>query len=343
MTKEGSQKPASNSKPASGKKTAPAKARATKAKATAPTRKRGAVKAGASRRELIFRQFGTWTPETLYRQESVGRTPEAYQAPSDVSPENSGEAARIRQLLFKKFDPISPAIPPEETVKASAVNAPSAAPPPGSQAVRKDADPMAAVLKWALAGFALLVAVVIKVSADNRSTYAILPTASGVEIRQGLFAPMGQEKVLTLPGAAAPEPLKPAYDKQAVDRFAFDYFIQRADALLEKPGMPDFEEIKNLLQRAEPFAVGEKDRNVARARANAIDQMILLIKADVAAGKETLPDYEAALEYLRQAMALDGDGSKTELIKEKSKSIQSAIKRLEPTETPAAAASPAKP
>ena len=60
-----------------------------------------------------------------------------------------------------------------------------------------------------------------------------------------------------------------------------------------------------------------------------IDQMIFLIKADVSATKETVADYEATLEYLKQAQALDVDGSKAALIKEKVAAAEAAKADLE--------------
>jgi hypothetical protein len=93
--------------------------------------------------------------------------------------------------------------------------------------------------------------------------------------------------------------------------------------------MPDFEQIKSDLNQAIPYAVTDKHHKLAIARLNNIDQMILLIKADVAASKETVADFDAALDYLSQATALDVDGSKAALIKEKVAAVESAKAVLE--------------
>ena len=48
----------------------------------------------------------------------------------------------------------------------------------------------------------------------------------------------------------------------------------------------------------------------------------------MAVSKETIPDYEAALEYLKEAHALDVDGSKADLIKQKTESIYTSLSKL---------------
>jgi len=132
-----------------------------------------------------------------------------------------------------------------------------------------------------------------------------------------------------LEDAQAPESLQTVYSKKEVYPFVFDHYVKNADELLGKPGMPDFERIKAYLNKAVPYAATKKHRKLITARLNNIDQMILLIKADVAGSKETIEDYEAALEHLKQAAALDVDGSKSALIKEKVAAVESSKAGLE--------------
>ena len=68
---------------------------------------------------------------------------------------------------------------------------------------------------------------------------------------------------------------------------AFKYYVSKADALMEVPGMPDFVGIKSYLNRALFFATTKSLRQTAEARINQIDRMILFYKADVAATKGT--------------------------------------------------------
>ena len=299
-------------------KTGPSKTtKASKPKGTANKAKASTGKKKMTAKELLLKKFDGWTPDELYRPTTADRSPKDFTAPPLVSSDDEAEVSRIRKLLFKKFDLSEPEA--------------DAPPPPVSSptVMEKRSDPMANMIKFALIGFALLVALVVKVSVSNRANYYIEPAKTGVEIRQGIFAPIGQERLIKLEDAQAPESLQTVYSKKEVFPFVFDHYVKNAEELLEKPGMPDFEGIKAYLNKAVPYAVTEKHRKLVTARLNNIDQMILLIKADVAASKETIADHEAALEYLKQAEALDVDGSKSALIKEKVAAVESSKAGLE--------------
>jgi len=291
--------------------------KAAKPKVTAKKAKAPARKKKLTTKELLFKKFDVWKPDELFRPAAAVRSSTGFTAPPLVSSDDEAEVSRIRKLLFKTFDLSEP--------DADAPPPPISTPP----LMEKRSDPMATMIKYALIGFALLVALVVKVSVSNRANYYIEPAKTGVEIRQGIFAPIGQERFLLLEDAQAPESLQTVYSKKAVYPFVFNHYVKNADKLLEKPGMPDFEGIKAYLNKAVPYAVTEKHHKLVTARLNNIDQMILLIKADVAASKETIADHEAALEYLKQAEALDVDESKSALIKEKVAAVESSKAGLE--------------
>ena len=198
------------------------------------------------------------------------------------------------------------------------------------------------MMKFCAVGFILIIAILLKTSNINQSKYYLNPTDTGVEIWQGIYAPLGEERLIALPGAETPETVQAVYSDQEIFPFIFNYYIKKADELLEKPGMPDFEGIKANLDKALPYAVTEKLRTAAKARRNNIDVMILIYKTEVAVSKETIPDYEAALEYLKEAQALDVDGSKTELINQKVEAINAALSKLKTEEEKAAEEMPQK-
>ena len=118
------------------------------------------------------------------------------------------------------------------------------------------------------------------------------------------------------------------YAKEEVYPLAFNFYISKADALMEVPGMPDFVGIKSYLNRALMFATTANLRQTAEARINQIDRMILFYKADVAATKGTRAGLEAALDYLDQAAKLNPDDIETELIEKKKKSIRTLMNSL---------------
>jgi hypothetical protein len=98
------------------------------------------------------------------------------------------------------------------------------------------------------------------------------------------------------------------------------------------PGMPDFIGIKSYLNRSLAYAIDEKQRQIAIACLNAVDRIILLYKADVAAGKGRLAGLTAAKKYLNAAAELDPDEIQANLIKQKLASIQKLIATMDSTE-----------
>ena len=192
-------------------------------------------------------------------------------------------------------------------------------------------------IKYIVAFFVILAALVTYSSFSNMKNYYIKPTAGAVEIWQGRFAPMSQKLLVTLPGAQAPQSIKEVYSKEEVFPLIFNYYVNRADALLDIPGMPDFDGIKFYLNKAISFGTTDDLRKKAYARLNSIDMMILQYKADVAASKETIDGFKTALEYLNKAALLDLDDSQSKLIKQKIESIRAKITESMPSrpKTPA--------
>jgi len=182
---------------------------------------------------------------------------------------------------------------------------------------------MEKITKYLVAACLVLLAIItIGYSFSNKNKYYINVTDGAVEIWQGKFAPMGASLFITLPGAQPPESIQAVYSKEEVFPFAFNYYIDRADALLDTPGMPDFKGIKLYLNKALSFGTTPDLSKAAYTRLNSIDLMILVYRADVAASKRTISGFEAALGYLNKAALLELNDSQTELIKQKIESIK---------------------
>jgi len=167
------------------------------------------------------------------------------------------------------------------------------------------------------AGVIFLMTLVIAASYLNRDNYYLTAANGAVEIWQGRFAPMGKEKILILPGAQPPLAAKDVYSKNDMNVIAFNYYIDRADMLLEAPDMPEFNGIKLYLKTAMSYGATNEMRQAVRNRLNQIDMMIYLYKADVAASKGTLADFKKALAYMGQAATLDLDAAQSDLVNKK--------------------------
>ncbi|MEJ2219607.1 MAG: hypothetical protein P8X80_02225 [Desulfobacterales bacterium] len=179
--------------------------------------------------------------------------------------------------------------------------------------------------------FIILMGLVIRVSYDNTAKYYLRPAAGAVEIWQGTFSPGEKKRILIMPGVQMPVKTKAVYAREDVFPLAFKFYVSKADALMEVPGMPDFVGIKSYLNRALSFATTDDLRQTAHGRINQIDRLILLYKADVAATKGTRSGFETALDYLDQAAELNPDEIETDLIRKKKASIRELLDMLKET------------
>jgi len=200
-----------------------------------------------------------------------------------------------------------------EKVKVSyAEPAVSAAPP------APPVDRTGQYFTFGAAGIALLLfLLVIGASINNADTYYIKPAEGAIEVWQGKFAPLGDRLLVTLPGVSAPEEIKPEYDKAAVFPLIYTHYLDKADTLLAAPGFPDFDGIKQYLEKALKFAHNRDLQNAVYARIDGIDIAIYMYKANVAASRGTSEDLDVALDHLAAAAALNPDENLLKLIEQK--------------------------
>lgn len=302
------------------KKTTPAGK--TAASKTVSTKKR-------SSENIILRKFKPWKPQRLFHSVPDKTYLENFVAPPLIPPDDTAEAERLKKILFRKFDLSGSSengaehfpSPAESVQKESIDTLP--------QAYAKRLDPMTKMLTYLAAGLVFIVALIIAASTSNHANYYITATDGAVEIWRGRFAPMGEERILLLPGAQMPKSVKAVYTENEIKDFAFRYYLDKADTLLEASGMPDFEGIRLFLNTALLYGQTPELRRAAADRMNTIDMMTYLYKADVAASKGTLTGYQTALGFLGKAAALDLDEAQLELIRKKIKSVEELIVSLQ--------------
>ena len=175
----------------------------------------------------------------------------------------------------------------------------------------------------------LLIALIVGASYSNKGKYYILETDGAVEVWQGTFDPMGKELVISLPGGQPPDDIRNVYSKNEVFPLVCTYYIERADSMLDVPGLLDFEGIRVYLNTAMFYATTEKLRSAISKRLNTIDLMMIMYRADVALSRGTVADLEVALGYLFEAVALDLDKSQADLLEKKIKSINDLLADME--------------
>jgi hypothetical protein len=334
----------STAKKKAAAKTAPKaqKAPAAKTKKTAPktTQKKVSVK------DLIMKKFAVWKPESLYTV-SPDETDSKDSAAPPFFSGSEEETRRIKELLLKKFDLAEIKAAAEKAVAEKTVVEKADEPevsvsyePPDSGGTITD-DPMEKAMKYLVAAFVVLIALVIGASMMNKNKFYIHATDGALEIWQGRFAPMGEACLISLPGVQPPETIKNIYSKADAFPLIFNYYVEKADTLLIVPGLPDFAGIKTYLNKALAYATTPAANEAVFSRLNNIELMILLYKADVSASKPTLSDLNQAKGFLSEAARLSIDDLNVDLIHQKMDAVDQQIAALKAKQ--AAEKSSAKP
>lgn len=333
-------------KPKAAPKPKAQKAPAVKAKKAAPKIKKKVV----SLKDLVHKKFGTWKPAKAFAVEPDETYRKNFVAPPVVSGTDD-ESRQIKALLLKKFDiaemkaAAGKASPkktapektaPEKTAEEKPAEPRVPSPPPVPPADTDFGDPMDKTMKYFILCLLVLICLVIGASAMNSSNYYIETADGSVEIWEGRFAPMGKKLLISLPGAELSEPIKETYSRLEVSPIVFHYYVEKADSLLDVPGMPDFEGIKAYLNKAMTYATTRELAVLAEARTKNIDLMILLYKAEVASSRGTQGDLETARSLLNQAARLNPDDQQKVLISQKSASVEKSIEALKSKQQQAA-------
>lgn len=192
-----------------------------------------------------------------------------------------------------------------------------------------ESDPIKTFGIYAGVAFLILIVLIVGTSMQNMRKYYVISRNGAVEIWKGSFSPMGRQRLLVMPGIQPLDSTKEVYSKQDVYPLISQYYLDKADALMDVPGSPNFEELKGYLNQALQYATTAEMRNRVHSRIQTIDRLTLLYKADVAAGRGSLEGYRTALAFLQQAEALNPDEIEANLIREKIQSIEKQISALD--------------
>ena len=199
----------------------------------------------------------------------------------------------------------------------------------------KPADPAEKMLYYGVAGFVLLVLIVVIASWMNTQHYYVKPGKDVVDIRQGKFSPKGARHLISFPGLKLAEPIKDTYTAKEVFPIIYQYYLDKADMLLDVPGVPDFDGVKAYLHKSQDYATTREMKAVIKSRLDAINLMVLLYKADVAASKNSPEDLKAARGFLKEALSYQMDEPESTRIKQKAEAVKMKLEGLNsaPTKT----------
>ncbi len=218
-------------------------------------------------------------------------------------------------------------LPTEKTSPSSAPASTDHMPPSAA----KPADPADKMLCYGGAGFVLLVLIVVIASWMNTHNYYVKSGNDVVDIWQGKFSPKGARHLISFPGLQLAEPIKDTYTAKEVFPIIYQYYLDKADMLLDVPGVPDFDGVKGNLHKAQEYASTREMKAVIQSRLDAINLMVLLYKADVAASKNTPEDLKAARDYLKEALSYRVDELESTRIKQKADAVKIKLEGLNST------------
>jgi len=245
----------------------------------------------------------------------------------------AAEKAAAEKAAAEKAAAEKAAAEKAEEIKKAAAQKPDVSvsyePTPEQAAAKKPSDPVDNTMKIFAAGLAFLILLVIGGSVSNSFKYYLTENQGALEVWKGKFSPIGKKLVIALPGVPAPEDPKATYRSGDVYPIVFQYYIDKADVLLDVPGIPDFEGIKATLKTALEYGSTNALRALAYQRLDNIDRLILTYKADVAASRGTLDDLKAAIGFLSAADKLTTDKAQKELIARTISAHEAAITALE--------------
>jgi hypothetical protein len=188
-------------------------------------------------------------------------------------------------------------------------------------------DPFKKIIIFAFIVLILLIALLVYTSHLNTKKYFLRTSEGALEVWKGTFSPAGKTRLVIMPGVKPLESIKPVYSRVEVYPLICIYYIDKSDALIHVPGMPDFIGIKTYLNRALIYATTQEHRQNAMARLNRIERMTLFYKADVAAGRGSTAGLETALGFLDKAADLSPDEIEAELIEKKKEAVLELLKK----------------
>jgi len=283
-------------------------------------------------KDLILKKFEVWKPVKVFRVAPDEEYLKNYASPPIVSGLSDKEAKRIKELLLKKRDmaTIRAEIKKEAEERVAAEKAAAekaaaeraAAEKASAQREAAEKATMRKVVIGLASGFIILVVLIFSASSSNNSKYYIKEKDGALEIWQGRYAPLGEERIMILPGVQSPEQISAVYSEAEVFPLVFNYYIDRADALSAMLDTPDYMAIKSYLNKALQFATTGDLREKAYSRLNNIKFNDLMYKANVAESRGTISDLDEALRYLNEALLLKVDAGKSDAVKQKIKSIK---------------------
>jgi len=235
------------------------------------------LKSGSPVSDKVWKRF----TELQKKQEKRTHAERKLKAEEKPTMTSEKDREKTRKILFKRFDK-EPSQPRQketapgkgqtpETAALKGPKEPPYTPPPEAP----PEAPMDKTLKYAIGAFAFVIAILVMASLSNSNKFHFKHNEQMIELWQGKFAPMGETRVASFSDSKILEglPEQKYYTKrQALDAVS-NYFIRRADKILNTGQTPDLKTAKSCLMQASRYAVSESTRRSVQLRLNSINRV----------------------------------------------------------------------
>jgi transposase-like protein len=223
------------------------------------------LKKGGPVSDKVWKRFG----ELAKTQEKQPEAASKLRAQEKEIMKSDQDKEKIRKLLFKRFDEepsksVKTADQTSQPPKATVSGEPASPPSP--------TDPMDKMLKYAMGGFALVIAILLMASLSNSSNFYFKQKGETIELWQGRFAPMGKKRVATFsdPTIIKSLPEQSTYTKRQAYGVVSEYLIKQADRLLKTGEIPDLKGAKSYLAQASRYCASDATRQAIKERLRSI-------------------------------------------------------------------------
>lgn len=223
-----------------------------------------------------------------------------------------------KEVLFRRFDD-GPKEKPKKVQEPPVP--PSCTPPPPQQ------QPVDKTLKYAIGAFAAVICVLLLASMSNSNAFRFRQNEQMVEVWQGRFAPMGERLAASFSDGSLLDKVSKdkVYSRKQAYVILSDYFVRRADEVLNTDEAPDLKAVNSYLTHASKYALAEPERQAINLRLKSIRFLVLLGKADVALSKGTVQEFEAAKKHLAEAVPLASTDLQKDVLMKRLAAVEYAL------------------
>jgi hypothetical protein len=216
--------------------------------------------------------------------------------------------------------PVTVAAPPKEEAK---IQVPPATTEP------KPADSGWRNFKIGIGAVLALFLLILWGSLNNSGKYFVTSKKGAIEIWQGTFSPTGKQFIAVLHGVEPAGDVKPYYSKEEIFPILYNYYVGKADALLDVSGLPDYKSISDYLRHAQAYARTDDMRAAVQNRMDNIQRLSLMYKADIDMSKGTIPSLQSAVQTLKEVQRLTTEPSQLETLNRKIAAASAALAAME--------------